>query len=378
MLNTFKNKYSTCVYLIFIIFFGCNIYAQQDAAYNYLPGDTAVAKDRLFFETNEIESGDMIIRGHLMEKFPIISEDEINKIILSKSVTRTGNSKTDSSNSSASENSYKISFQVPVNYLEDTAKILWQLNIPGFESKIYQLYNGRQIFIDKWPNVIGKKSTKTYTGNFTAYKIRNWPSYKDPEPSKKDLAPTPPGINNPLGLFVVHYDENSLRYFHGTNQNGLLQNKMRNLSHGCVRNDNSNIAKMKEFLISRVVKSKDLTSWLSSKKTLIYDFEETDKFPVVIIYKTFEMDRDAFGKYIILYKDIYNYSNSVNIDSERDDPGLITLTNKDNLISEYNSVFGRDMTPEALSMIVEYLINNGKAYEKYYVDELKKKFMIEN
>ncbi len=289
-----------------------------------------------------------------------------------------GNQNVDSVITSASQNMYKVSFEVPGNYLEDTVKILWHLNIPGFDSKIYQLYKGRQIYIDTWPNVIGKISTKTYTGNFTAYRIRNWPSYKDPEPSKKDLPPVSPGPNNPLGLFVVHYDENSLRYFHGTNMNKLLQNKMRNLSHGCVRNDNANVEKMKEFIIRRVVKSKDLTAWLKSKRTLVFDFEEIDKFPVLITYKTFEMDKDEIGKYIILYKDIYNYANPDNIDISWDDPGLITLTNKENLFSEYKKKFGNDIPDEALVLIINYIINTGELYEKYYIDELKEKFMIQN
>ncbi|MEO8666404.1 MAG: L,D-transpeptidase family protein [Ignavibacteria bacterium] len=381
MQNFFNNKYRPAVLIACLMFLCINSYAAYDNISKYLPADSLISKeiskDLLYFETNDLESSDMIIRDHLTEKFPIISEDAINKIILSKSVENITAASSDSLLTSASENAYKVSFEVPVNYLQDTAKILWQLNIPGFESKIFQLYNGQQIFIDTWPNVVGKLSTKTYTGNFTAYKIRNWPSYKDPEPSKKDLPPTPPGPHNPLGLFVVHYDENSLRYFHGTNQNGLLQNKMRNLSHGCVRNDNDNIAKMKEFIIKRVVKSKDLSAWLNSKRSMIYEFEDIDKFPVLITYKTYDMDKNAIGKYIVLYKDVYNYSNPNNIDAKWDDAGLITLTNRENLMAEYRKKFGYDIPDAALGLIVDYLINNAEEYVKYYVDDLKKKFMLE-
>ena len=130
---------------------------------------------------------------------------------------------------------------MPKNYLEDTAKIFWKLNIPEFQSRIYQLYKDKQIYIDTWPNVVGTIKDKTYTGNFQAYKVRNWPFYKDPDPAKASLPPTKPGPGNPLGLFVVHYDENSLRYFHGTNNPKVLNNQLRNLSHGCIRNDNDNI-----------------------------------------------------------------------------------------------------------------------------------------
>jgi lipoprotein-anchoring transpeptidase ErfK/SrfK len=340
--------------------------------------DSVPGNEKLYFETDNVEASDDIIREHLQDRFPIISDDELNSIIRNKTITQ-NSSVSDSTLTSASSTVYKVSFEVPENFLVDTAKILWELNIPGFQSKIYQLFNGQQIYIDTWPNVVGKASTKTYTGNYQAYRIRNWPFYKDPDPDKKDLSPTPPGPNNPLGLFVVHYDENSLRYFHGTNQSKLLNNKLRNLSHGCVRNDNANIEKMKEFIIRRVVKSEDLSGWLGSKKTLIYDFEESDKFPVRIIYKTFDMDKDETGNYIILFKDVYNYKNSDNIDIEWDDPGLITLTNKENLFSEYRKKFGRDsISGEALNVMLDYLINNGKEYQKYYVDDLKKKFMIQN
>ncbi len=337
---------------------------------------SGVENEKLFFETYDIGSSDAVISEHLLDHFPIISENEINKIILTKTISQVQSQ--DSTFALASETLYKVSFEVPKNYLVDTAKILWELNIAGFESKIYQLYNDQQIYIDTWPNVIGTISTKTYTGNFQAYRIRNWPFYKDPDPKKADLPPTKPGPGNPLGLFVVHYDENSLRYFHGTNQNKLLKNKMRNLSHGCVRNDNDNIQKMKEFIIKRVIKSEDLSGWLNSKKTLIYDFEEIDKFPVRIIYKTFEFGKDETGDYIILYRNIYNYSNEDNINTELNDSALITLSSRDNIVTEYREKFGTSVSVETIGMIVDYLLDNGEEYEKYYIDELYEKFMVQN
>ena len=195
-------------------------------------------------------------------------------------------------------------------------KILWELNIPEFRSHLFQIDGKDTIYIDTWNNVIGTAKDKTYTGYFEGYRVRNYPSWKDPEKGKEDKPATPPGPNNPLGLFVVHYDENSLRYFHGTNKNNLIYSKMRSLSHGCVRNDNDNIAKMKEFLIKRVIKSKDLSGWIDSKRSMTYDFDKVDRFPVRIIYKTYMIDRDDNGLFVELYKDIYNYSNSHNIDKQ--------------------------------------------------------------
>lgn len=359
----------------FFIFIFCSALAIAPSISYAFKGDSSVHTQRLLIETENPESADQIIRDHMLEIFPIISENEINQIILSKNVSKLQANANDSL-SSASDNFYKISFDVPVNYLADTAKILWELNIPSFESKLYQLYDGKQIYLDTWPNVVGRITDKTYTGNFQAYRIRNWPFYKDPDPKLADQPPTKPGPGNPLGLFVVHYDENSLRYFHGTNKNHLLQNKMRNLSHGCVRNDNGNIQKMKEFIIKRVVKSSDLSDWLGSKRTMIYDFEEQDKFPVRITYKTYEMGKDFNGNYVILYKDVYNYSKGAKINEELNDTGLIMLTTKENLFNEYRKTFGKDIPDDALNMIAEYLVNNGEEYEKYYIEDLKKKFML--
>ncbi|MCY7363106.1 MAG: L,D-transpeptidase family protein [Ignavibacteria bacterium] len=333
---------------------------------------------KLSFEISDPETGDQIITEHLLDIFPIISEKEIAKIIQTKAVTGKQGNNFDSTTQTYAETIYKVSFDVPKNYVVDTAKILWKLNLPEFQSKIYQIYNGKEIYIDTWPNVVGTNKDKTYTGNFQAYKIRNWPFYKDPDPAKASLPPTKPGPGNPLGLFVVHYDENSLRYFHGTNNPKVLNNQIRSLSHGCVRNDNDNIGKMKEFILKRVVKSKDLSGWLRSKKTMIYDFEEIDKFPVQIIYKTYEVDNDAKGKYIMLFKDIYNYDNPGKVNTTLNDPALITLTTTENILEDYRKIFGNDIKDEPLTMMIDYVINSGQEYEKFYIDDLKEKFMVKN
>ncbi|HMS64142.1 MAG TPA: L,D-transpeptidase [Ignavibacteria bacterium] len=366
------------IFFVLITFISKESFEKQE----YFPNDTTGYYDKtaetetLSFETADANSSEQIIREHLLDIFPIISDKEIDKIILTKTVTE---KKTGSIDSLSAENiSYVVSFDVPKNYLADTAKILWKLNLPEFQSRIYQLYNNKEIYIDTWPNVVGTNKDKTYTGNFQAYKIRNWPFYKDPDPAKASLPPTKPGPGNPLGLFVVHYDENSLRYFHGTNNPKVLNNQLRNLSHGCVRNDNDNIEKMKEFILKRVVKSKDLSGWLGSKKTLVYELEEIDKFPVQIVYKTYEVDNDATGKYIMLFNDIYNYKNSGNIKTDVNDISLITLSTVENIFNEYRETFGKEINDDALTMMIDYVINNGEEYQKYYISDLKEKFMINN
>lgn len=372
-MNLYKHPY---IKIFFIL--ALQLLISNNAFSGQSNDNPVIETEKYFFEVSDTESSDQIIEEQIREIFPIISESDLNKIISSKVITKVKSVVIDTLADLTYDTTYKVTFNVPKNFTVDSTKILWVLNIPSFESKIYQLYNGQQIYIDTWPNVVGKISTKTYTGNFEAYKVRNYPFYKDPDPSKASLPPTKPGPGNPLGLFVVHYDENSLRYFHGTNMNKLLSNKMRNLSHGCVRNDNTNIADMKEFLIKKVIKSKDLSDWLGSTKTLVYNLEEGDKFPVKITYNTFEMGTDEKGEYLILFKDIYNYSNPKNIHDDLDDPDLIMLTTRENMISEFERNFGIEIQGDALNMVIDYIIETGEEYQKYYLEDLKEKFLLDN
>jgi len=248
------------------------------------------------------------------------------------------------------------------------SKLLWELNIPEFRSNLYQIYEKDTIYLDTWKNVVGTASSKTYTGNFQAYRIRNWPSWKDPE--KPESAVTPPGPKNPLGLFVVHYDENSLRYFHGTNKEYLMEKTMRNLSHGCVRNMNKNIQKMKEFIIKKVVSSEDLTYWFDSQKTLLYNLKEEEKFPVRIIYKTYRLGTDPDGDYIELYSDIYGYAKKDFSRDKFNDPELVFLSTKENIKAEYRKKIGNKLSDAELDHLINKILQTGKHYERYYFDDL--------
>jgi len=318
-------------------------------------------------EGNSIKDADESMRDYVTDKFPIISKKLVDFIIETRSVQKIQYS--DSTETSKIV-AYNVNYRVPHNFLLDTAKILWELNIPEFRSHLYQLYKKDTIYIDTWPNVVGKITDKTFTGHFEAYRVRNWPSWKDPEKGKESLPPVPPGPKNPLGLFVVHYDENSLRYFHGTNKNYLLYTTMRNLSHGCVRNDNANIQKMKEFIIKRVIKSEDLSNWMDSKRTMSFDFADIDKFPVRIIYRTFTVNKDDGGAYLELYKDIYNYKNQGNIDTKWNEADLITLSTEENIIAEYKKNISSKVDEEKLRKTVRYILNKGDYYEKYYFKDI--------
>jgi hypothetical protein len=318
-------------------------------------------------EGNSIKDADESIKEFIIDKFPIISKKLVEFIVDTRSVQKIQYS---DSTESSKIIAYNVNYKVPHNFLLDTAKILWELNVPEFRSHLFQIYKKDTIYIDTWPNVVGKASDKTYTGHFEAYRVRNWPFWKDPEKGKESLPATPPGPKNPLGLFVVHYDENSLRYFHGTNKNHLLYTKMRNLSHGCVRNDNDNIQKMKEFIIKRVIKSEDLSGWMDSKRSMTFEFADIDRFPVRIIYKTFMVNKDESGPYIELYQDIYNYKNSRNIDTKWNEEDLITLTSEENIIAEYKKNISSNFNEEKLRKAVRYIIDKGDYYEKYYFKDI--------
>lgn len=325
------------------------------------PGDITI----LSVEASSSTEADYSIKDLLKENFPLLPEGTIKQILATRDIEAIDRAE---DNSGTDGVFYRFKYQIPANFLVDTAKILWELNIPEFKSRIFQLYQEDTILIDVWNNVVGTIKDKTYTGNFEAYKIRNWPSWKDPEPGKENLPPVPPGPNNPLGLFVVHYDENSLRYFHGTNKPHLLNNKMRNLSHGCVRNENENIQKMKEFIIKKIVKSKDLSYWLESKKTMEYVFEKSERFPVRIIYKTYRIGKDEKGIYIELYQDIYGYANSRPSD-KYNDTSLIFTTSKESLKEELKANVP-DLSDETINYLTEYILKKCKEYERYYIKGL--------
>jgi hypothetical protein len=365
-MNKFFEKLSLWV-LIILIISNANAFGQKnDDPDKKKPVET----QKITVEAESIDEADNSMKNFIKENFILLPDNITNNLITKRTIEAVL-----SSDSGNTKNAlfYKVSYDIPENYLLDTIKILWELNVPEFRSHLYQLYGNDTIYLDTWNNVVGmsKPDTKTNTGYFEAYRIRNWPSWKDPEKGKEDLPPTPPGPKNPLGLFVVHFDENSLRYFHGTNKEYLLDDKTRNLSHGCVRNLNGNIAKMKEFIIRRVVKSKDLSYWFDSQKTMSYDFEDSERFPVNIIYKTYCFGKDENGAYVELYKDIYNYRNRNNINLKYNNPELVFLTTKENLIKEYRTRIGNEMSDEELNKLIDYITSHCKEYERYYLDELK-------
>lgn len=318
---------------------------------------------RVSLKIVQIYNTDDVIESFLRDAYPLISDNIIEQIESTQFINKF------LVNDTLGIVDFYVNFYVPKNYLESEPKILWELNIAAFQSHIYQIYNGDTILIDTWPNVVGKPSTKTYTGHYEAFRLRNWPFWKDPE-SPDSVRPTPPGPNNPLGLFVVHYDENSLRYFHGTNKSYLLNRTIRALSHGCVRNVNDNIEKMKEFIIKKIIKSDDLTYWLGSRKSMIYEIKESDRFPVRIIYKTFGVDKDEYGEYLIFYDDIYSYDKHEKL-SEFDDPSLITLTSSQNILNEIKQKHVALQVPDGeLIPILDSLVSDHKDYQKYYFDDL--------
>jgi len=95
-------------------------------------------------ETSDIEQADASLREHITDFFPIISENEIESIIStreSKDIIKISEETGDTVYTK------EWSFSVKENYLTDTAKILWELNIPQFQSNIYQLYKDDTIYI---------------------------------------------------------------------------------------------------------------------------------------------------------------------------------------------------------------------------------------
>lgn len=315
----------------------------------------------------DVENIDAQIEDYLLELWPIMRDEEVEAIKGSKDISKK------LLNDTLGHVEFSLTINVPAHYLDPAPTMLWELNLPEFTSRIYQVYNNDTILITVWPNVIGAPGTKTYTGYYNIFKLRNWPSWKDPESDPLEPG-TPPGPGNPLGLFAAHYDENSLRYFHGTNKNGLLKNEYRALSHGCVRNDNANIDKMKRFIVKHMVTSQDISWWAKSKKSMIYNFteEEKQKFPVRIIYKTYDLGSDSYGDYIVFFKDVYGYSRG-NRMSKFDKEELMIFSTLENILTEYKTEHKPNqfqLSDEKLIPIIENIISDHKVYERYYFTDL--------
>jgi hypothetical protein len=314
-----------------------------------------------------VENIDAQIEEYLFDLWPIMSNEEIEAIKGSKDIGKK------LVNDTLGLVEFSLNINIPSHYLDPAPTMLWELNIPEFTSRIYQIYNNDTILITVWPNVVGAPSTKTYTGYYNIFRLRNWPTWKDPESDPLEPG-TPPGPGNPLGLFAAHYDENSLRYFHGTNKNGLLKNEYRALSHGCVRNDNGNIDKMKKFIVKKMVTSQDISFWANSKKSMMYSFteEEKEKFPVRIKYKTFEIGTDSYGDYIIFFKDVYGYGRG-NRWSKFDREELMLFSTVENIAAEYKAEHKPNqfqLSDDKLIPIIESLIADHKDYEKYYFADI--------
>jgi hypothetical protein len=317
----------------------------------------------------DVENIDSQIEDYLLDMWPIISDEEISAIQGSKDISKK------LLNDTLGNIEVSLTINVPAHYLDPAPTMLWELNIPEFTSRIYQIYNNDTILITIWPNVVGAPSTKTYTGFYNIFKLRNWPTWKDPDSDPLEPG-TPPGPGNPLGLFAAHYDENSLRYFHGTNKNYLLKNEYRSLSHGCVRNDNGNIDKMKRFIVKKMVTSQDISWWADSKKSMTYNFteEEKEKFPVRIKYKTFDIGSDANGDYIIFFKDVYGYARGSKW-SKFDREELMIFSTLENIKAEYKAKHKPNqfqLSDDKLIPIIESIISDHKDYERYYFTDLVK------
>jgi hypothetical protein len=96
------------------------------------------------------------------------------------------------------------------------------------------------------------------------------------------------------------------------------------------------------------------------------------RFPVRIIYKTFDIGSDSYGDYIIFFKDVYNYADGSGW-SKFDKEELMTFTTVENISAEYRAEHKPNqfqLSDEKLIPIIESIISNYKAYQKYYFADL--------
>jgi hypothetical protein len=108
---------------------------------------------------------------------------------------------------------------------------------------------------------------------------------------------------------------------------------------------------------------------------MTYEFDEIDKFPVRIIYKTYELNQDDYGHYISFFKDIYKYEGKDLSKDTWNDASLMTFSTKENILNEYNKKYGWNFTKEKLEEIIDYLLQHGEQYHRYYFEDLREQFL---
>ncbi|MDD5098569.1 MAG: hypothetical protein PHD31_02545, partial [Candidatus Pacebacteria bacterium] len=98
-------------------------------------------------------------------------------------------------------------------------------------------------------------------------------------------------------------------YFHGTNQEKLLKNEKRAISHGCHRNMNDNIAYLAGFLLSRFSDKLDVFDMPVSNGTRKVRLNA--QIPTIKKYDTIEVfvSANPDESQIIFYPNVYGFSN---------------------------------------------------------------------
>lgn len=193
-----------------------------------------------------------------------------------------------------------------------------ELNIPAFHWRIYQRYNDCRVLLADFPVIVGKRSTKTPVGDFGIYEIKHFPSW-----SLEGRRASPGSPKNPLGEWEFKYIKNSGMYYHGTNEEYLLGEQNRALSHGCVRNYNWNVSKLAMLVLRNLNKLDEYDDKRHSTRTVAVSPE----IPAKNVYDTIEVFSDGN---VCFYPDVYSYS------SEND---FTRLTNWEHLKQDIEEKF---------------------------------------
>jgi len=213
---------------------------------------------------------------------------------------------------------------IPQNYPTDRIYINWrenritlwpimklqtELNIPTYRWRIFHLVKDQRYLIADWPVIVGKRSTRTRVAALPMNQLEHYPPWTDPETGDH----SPPGPRNPLGIWKLKSTHTRrLWYYHGTNRPRLLKRKYRALSHGCIRNDNNNIARLAKLLLSHDAGDEVHSGYVAGRLDIVPQ-RKFRKIPLVIpvdasnFYDTIEVSRkEPVSKSILtFYPDVY-------------------------------------------------------------------------
>lgn len=199
----------------------------------------------------------------------------------------------------------EVLLQLPEHYLAYPAQLEAVLNIPAFEWRWYQNYNGKKILLAVSKVAVGNPGldgwgAPTPIGSYYLDRVHHYPSWGHP---RKQGVHVGPGPRNPLGTNKIMFNTRKRMYFHGTNKPRLLLTRdVRVFTHGCIRNLNEFMESAVRLLLKNAGWTKeDAEALIRSRRTKMIHLPDQAHVPLRMIYDLIEVRNGQ----VIFHPNIY-------------------------------------------------------------------------